>query len=471
MGTVDKRNNLKAVFNPCAVAVIGASENPGKLGCHVMKSLKKGGYNGTIVPINPGGQEIWGLPSCASITEYSGHIDLAIVVLPAKLVPSVFKECVEKGVKGVVLITAGFKEIEDPVGEALQTEIRTIADQADMPVIGPNTFGMINYYNNLNASFTPEFSWAIKGGVSLVSQSGGMSHLMAFTAMRQNFGFSKIVGLGNRLNISFEDMVDFLMDDPDTRVISLYVEGVEDPRRLMLEVKKHRGKKPVVAFKSGSAETGNQASLSHTGTLAGRHEIYTGAFRQAGICSVDNAQTLLELSNALATCSLPAGPRVAVLSGQAGPGMEACDACESHGLEIVTFSEKTQQAINELLPPLALRSNPVDMGPAWYNPAAVQGIVRAVLEDDHVDGLLLLTVYASANWELVSFLTDTLQKWQQKKPVITCFSAPPGIWEDEIKALELSGAIVNLPTPERAAKIMSYLWQYQQIKQPVWSES
>ncbi len=471
MGRNEIRNNLKAVFNPQTVAVIGASENPGKLGCHVMKSLKKGGYKGKIVPVNPGGQEIWGLPSCGAIKDYQGDIDLGIVVLPAKLVPSIFKECVEKGVKGIVLITAGFREIEDPAGETLQEEIRNIAESAGMPVLGPNTFGMINFHNNLNTSFTPEFSWARKGGVSLVSQSGGMSHLMAFTAMRQNFGFSKIVGLGNRLNVGFEDMVSFLMDDPDTRVISLYIEGVDNPRRLMQEVKQYQGKKPVVVFKSGSAETGNRASLSHTGTMAGRHEIYTGAFRQSGICGVDNAQTLLELSNALATCSLPAGPRIAVLSGQAGPGMEACDTCESSGLEIVTFTEETQNAINDLLPPLALRSNPVDMGPAWYNPAAVQGIVSAVLEDENVDGLLLLTVYASANWELVTFLSETLQEWQQKKPVITCFSAPPGIWDDEIKTLEASGAILNLSTPERAAKIMSYLWQYQQIKQNVWSES
>lgn len=445
---------LTALFSPQSVAVIGASENPGKLGCHVMMSLTRSGYEGRIFPINPGAETIMGIPSFPSIFDTVAPVDLAIVVLPAKLVPDVMRACAEKGVKGIVLITAGFKEIDDPAGGVLQTVIRELADSAGIPVIGPNTFGMINLHSKINASFTPEFSWVKKGGVSLVSQSGGISHLLAFIAMRSNAGFSKIVGLGNRLNVEFADMVSFLVADPDTKVIALYIEGIEEPGRLMQAVKMSEGKKPVVVYKSGSAQTGNRASLSHTGTLAGRHEIYQGAFRQFGLCSVDDSQSLIELSQALSVCSLPSGPRIAVLTGQAGPGMEACDVCEANGLEIVTFTERTQHIINKLLPPLALRCNPVDMGPAWYDAAAVQGIVKNVLEDENVDGLILLTVFASANRDVLSHISKTLLAWRQRKPVLTCLPAPPGIWDDQISELETAGAIVNLPTPQRAAIII-----------------
>ncbi len=462
------RDRLDTVFNPGTVAIIGASENPGKLGCHVMMSLTTGGFEGRIVPVNPGANKIMGIPSFPSVSSFKDPIDLAIVVLPSTLVPEIFKECANKGVKGIVLITAGFKEIDDPEGETLQSEIRDLANSAGMPVIGPNTFGMVHLHRNLNASFTPEFSQLKKGGVSLVSQSGGISHLLSFLAMRQGFGFSKIVGLGNRLNVDFADMVPYLMEDDETKVISLYIEGLDNPRDLLEEVGIHRGKKPVVAFKAGSAETGNQASLSHTGTLAGRHEIYLGAFGQAGICCVDDSQTLLELSWCLSVCSLPKGPNVAVLTGQAGPGMAASDLCEREGLKIVPFKPKTQDTINELLPPLAMRTNPVDMGPAWYDASAIKKIVTSVLEDENVDGLILLTVYASANRDVLQHLSETLIEWNQKKPVLTCFVSPPGIWDDQISNLERAGATVNLPTPERTAKIMSLLWQYRQLKDKVW---
>jgi acyl-CoA synthetase (NDP forming) len=223
-------HNMNSLFNPSSVAVVGASARPSKLGFHVMKSLITGDFRGRIVPINPRSGKIMGIAPCASITDFEGPIDLAVIVLPAKLVPGILEECANKGVKGVVLITAGFKEISDPRGAQLQYTLATLANGAGIPVIGPNTFGMINLHHYLNASFTPEFSSLKKGGVSLVSQSGGISHLMSFMAMRKNVGMSKIIGLGNRLNVDFAEMVTYLIDDPDTHVIVLYIEGLEEPR-------------------------------------------------------------------------------------------------------------------------------------------------------------------------------------------------------------------------------------------------
>ena len=456
--------NMKTLFNPGSIAVIGASNKPDKLGFHVMKSLTKGGFAGKIIPVNPGSTEIMGIKAFPSITDYDGRIDLAIVVVPAKLVPAVFRKCANKDVKGIVLITAGFKEIDDPAGAVLHEEIAGIANEAGISVIGPNTFGIINFHTNLNASFTPEFSRLNKGGICLVSQSGGISHLLGFMAMRMDVGFSKIVGLGNRLNVDFAHMIDYLMDDLDTKVIALYIEGIDEPRDLIESAKKLRGRKPIIAYKTGKGGVGDQASLSHTGTMAGRHEIYAGALSQVGILSVDNTEILLDTAMAMTSCPIPDTPGMAVLSGQAGPGMAACDLFKDQGLKIARFTEKTQQRVNELLPPLALRTNPVDMGSAWYNSSAIEGVVRAVMDDDNVGGVLILMMFASANVDAVRGISDLLEKWAQRKPVISCILSPPGIWDEQIRALEKSGALVNYPTPERAALAMANLWKYRKMQ-------
>jgi len=454
-----KLDNLARLFDPQAVAVVGASGNASKLGYHVMKSLSRSGFEGRVVPINPKKEEIFGLVPYPALTAYPGTVDLTIVVVPAAKVPEVFRQCVEKEVRGIVLITAGFKEIEDPSGARLHDEIKAIADKAGIPVIGPNTFGIVNYANALNATFTPEFSRASRGGIACVSQSGGIAHLLVFLAMRENIGFSKIVGLGNRLNIDFPEMITYLSGDPDTRVLMLYVEGIDNPRRLMVRLTEACEKKRIVVYKTGRSPLGDQASLSHTGSMAGSHEIYEGAFRQAGVLSVASAEELLDTAKALDRCPYPEGPRIAVLSAQAGPGIAATDTCGDMGLELAGFEADTQEKINECLPPLALRTNPVDMGPAWYNAEALSRLIRAVMEDTNVDGILLLTMFASANVGIVEGMKETLIGWNQRKPLISCILAEEGIWDAQVLELEERGAIVNYPTPERAARAMGNLWK------------
>ena len=456
---------IEAIFNPGSVAVIGASDNPGKLGFHVMKSLTQGRYTGKIYPVNPGKDEILGIKTCPSLLQISGPVDLSIIVLPAEQVPRILKECSEKNVKGIVLITAGFKEIEDRRGETLQTEITELASRSGIRIIGPNTFGIVNLHLPLNASFTPEFSWLEKGGISLVSQSGGMSHLMAFLSLQDGVGFSKIVGLGNRCNVDFAEMVEYLLQDDQTKVIALYMEGIDSPKKLMKVVKKGNRQKPILVYKVGRSSTGDRASQFHTGSLAGKHEIYEGAFRQARILTVGSSEELLDTAKALATtCPFPGGAKVAVLSGQAGPGMAACDVCEMQGLSIPPFSTETQKRVDELLPPLAIRTNPVDMGPAWYDAEAIKGIVQAVLEDKRIDAMILCLMFASANRSAVGALADLLSERRTNKPILCCFSSPPGIWRDEIKRLEGSG-IPNYPTPERAAKTLVNLCRFKNIRE------
>jgi acyl-CoA synthetase (NDP forming) len=283
-------------------------------------------------------------------------------------------------------------------------------------------------------------------------------------AIAQNVGISKIVGLGNRLNVDFPDMVTYLMEDEETRVIVLYLEGLDEARRLMETVRAKKGVKPVIAYKTGRAGTSDRASLSHTGSLAGKHEVYEGALRQAGVLPVETTESLLDVARAFGTCPMPRGRRVAVLSGQAGPGMAACDVCEAEGLEIVSFSPATQSIINELLPPLALRTNPVDMGPAWYNASATAGILRAVLEDEQVDAVLLLMMFASANREAVPGIAELFGGWRQAKPLVTCLVSPPGIWDEQVEQMEDAGVLCNFPTPERAAKALASLWHYARLR-------
>ena len=456
--------DLNPLFHPETVAVVGASENPAKLGWHVMTSLTRGGFAGRIVPVNPRAERILGCRAVARLEDVEGRVDLVVIVVPARLVSEVFDACIRKGVGGVVLITAGFKEIDDPEGDRVQAALTGQIAAAGIPVVGPNTFGLVDRHWGLNASFTPEFSLCEQGGVALVSQSGGISHLSAFVAMREGLGMSKIVGLGNRLNAGFADMVDYLMDDPDTRSIALYIEGLERPRSLLEVALAHRGKKPIVAYKTGSSSSGNRASVSHTGSMAGRHEIYRGFFRQAGILRVSDTEDLLDAARALAGAPLPRGGRVAILTGQAGPGMAACDVCEVQGLDVSPFSPDTQETVERLLPPLALRSNPVDMGPAWYDSEAIAEMMRAVLEDEGIDAVLLLMMFASANRAAISGITPFLRTWDQRKPVISCLLAPSGIWDDEIRILEASGSLVNFPTPERAARALAALHRAAELK-------
>jgi acyl-CoA synthetase (NDP forming) len=455
---------IDAIFNPGAVAVIGASDNPGKLGSHVMKSLTQGRYPGRIYPVNPGKDEIMGIKTYPSLSQVPDTVDLSIIVLPADQVPKIIKECREKGVKGIVLITAGFKEIEDKRGEVLQKEITELADQSGIKVIGPNTFGIVNLHLPLNASFTPEFSLVEKGGISFVSQSGGMSHLMAFLSLQNKVGFSKIIGLGNRCNVDFAEMVEYLIQDSQTKVIAMYMEGIDHPKRLMEIAKRGIREKPILAYKVGRSSTSDKASQFHTGSLAGKHEIYEGAFKQVGILTVGSSEELLDTAKALTMCPLPNGNKVAVLSGQAGPGMAACDVCEMEGLLISPFSTETQKRIEELLPPLAIRTNPVDMGPAWYDSEAIKGIVHTVLEDKNIDAIILCIMFASANRPAVGILTDLLLERRPDKPILCCFSSPAGIWDDEIKRLEGSG-IPNYPAPERAAKTLGNLFRFKKMRE------
>lgn len=452
---------LKRLFSPESIAVIGASEGFDKLGYHVMKSLIEGKYKGMIYPVNPRAEELWGIRTYPSVETIPAEVDLGIIVVPATLVPETIHECGRKDVKGIVLITAGFKEIEDSEGKALEQRIREIAGRYEIPIIGPNTFGFVNLTDGVNASFTSEFSLIKRGGVTLISQSGGFCHLCGFLAIEERMGMAKLMSIGNRVNIDFpEALRHFGKEDEATKVIALYIEGLDEPRGLFETVREIGRSKPIIAYKAGKSEKGDSASRFHTGSLAGNYQIWRGAFRQANILEATSAEELIDTAKTLDICAALKGPRIAILSGQAGPGMIAADAIEAGGLRLARFTDKTQERINRLLPPVAIRTNPVDMGPAWYSPETMLDILKVVLEDDKTDGVIYIAMFASANIEVPRTMQRLMEDIEPfKKPVIACFTAPPGIWDKEIIEMDGKKGVAILHTPERAARAMANLWK------------
>ncbi len=461
---VVKQKHLKDFFYPETIAVIGASDRFDKLGYHVMKSLLIGDFKGKVIPINPRLKEIMGLKVYSSLLKYHGKIDLAVFVIPSDKVLDVLDECYQKGIKNAVIITAGFKEAEGLDGKKREELLREKAKSYEISIIGPNTFGIVNLHNNLNASFTPEFSICKRGKVALVSQSGGMSYFFAFLAQRMNIGFSKIVGLGNRVNTDFSDMLLYLKEDPETDVIGIYIEGVDNPRHLVNSIKYVSKEKPVVVYKTGLSSKKDEASKSHTGSIAGRYEIYIGAFKQSGAILTYSSEEFLDAVKVLSQCPMPKGKKIAILSGQAGPAISAADEVERLGFTLASFSEEVRREIENSIPPMAIRSNPVDLGPVWHDEEANSKILKLVIEDQEVDCVVFLIMYASANLKALKRLISYFKKHRPSKPILTSIISPERIWDKEIDELESLKAIANYPSPERAVRALSFLFRYKEVK-------
>ncbi|MFH1624522.1 MAG: CoA-binding protein, partial [Pseudomonadota bacterium] len=357
------RDSFDIVFNPDSVAIIGASEDPSKMGHQCVESLRNKLFKGRVYPVNPNCKEILGMkayPTLTSIPET--NIDLAIVVVPSHLVVGVLEACKQKRAKGAVVITAGFKELERQDGIELQKRMAEVANKANIKIIGPNTFGMVNTHTGLNASFSPYLSHLKRGRIAVISQSGGIAHVIVNQGLAENIGFSKVVGLGNRCNVEYADLLEYLVEDRDTDVILLYIEGIDAPGRLMSVAREVALKKPIVACKVGRSSVANRPAYSHTGSMAGKYELYEASFKQSNIVSANDCMELLDIAKILSLNAPPRGKRVAVLSFQAGPGIMITDVCATRGLEVPNFSERTKKILEEALPPMTIRTNPVDLG-------------------------------------------------------------------------------------------------------------
>ncbi len=457
---MDLVEQLDHIFNPRSVAVVGASANPEKVGYMCVGNLLEAGFGGRVYPVNPGLAQLFGLKAYPSIGAIPGAVDLAMVVIPAELTLSTIEECVAKGVKGAILISGGFREAGTEIGADLQAQLGDIASKGGMKVIGPNTFGLINPRAKLNASFQHTLSLSQAGKVAVATQSGGTAIYIVHSLTNHNVGISKAIGLGNRCNLDFDEVVTYLGQDKDTEVIALYVEGLEQPQRLVKAAQKVVKRKPIVVYKGGRGEGAEQATLAHTGALAGKYESYEAAFRQAGMIMVDDITELVDAAKALAFQPAAGGNRVAIFSAQAGPAIIMADRCRERGLALAQFSSATKSRLKELASPFNPVDNPVDLG--WKSDEfdASREMLKVVLDDDGVDALTVAAVFYSTNMEVMRAVVDVARG--SKKPITVCLDSPRGVAYAEIGALE-SNNIPTYPLPERAITGLAGLVRYGEI--------
>jgi len=445
---------LEAFFKPQSVAVIGASRDPEKLGYSILANVKNDGFKGEIYPINPKADEILGLKAYSSILDVPGPVDLAIIVIPSRYVLATMEECGEKGVPVVVVITAGFREAGRE-GVEMEKKLVRIADQYDMRVIGPNCLGVIDTATPLNASFAP--SMPPKGPAAFMSQSGALGSAVLDMAMGGDIGFSKFISLGNKADVSEIDLLEALEDDPNTRVILIYVEGLPDGQRFIEVAREVTRKKPVVAIKSGVTASGSRAVSSHTGSLAGSEAAYKAAFRQAGVLRARSMEELFDYARAFAYQPMLEGDRICIVTNAGGPGILATDELERLGLTITRLTDETMEALEAALPSEASVVNPVDVlgdAPAHRYETAI----RQVLGDPNVDGVfVVLTPQAVTEISKTAEMVGRIAAGSDK-PILACFMGEARA-EAGHKVLRQHG-VPSYPFPKRGAAALAAMNRY-----------
>ncbi|MBF0387701.1 MAG: acetate--CoA ligase family protein [Candidatus Omnitrophica bacterium] len=374
-----KIQNLEKVFNPRSVAIVGASSEPAKVGYQILNNVVQNGYKGKIYPINRKATEILGLPCFPSLLEVPGDIDFAVIAVPAPLVEGVLKECVQKNVKGTVIITSGFSEI----GKVKEEQVlKDIADKNNIALLGPNTFGFVYSPAKLNASFGP--TEVLPGKIAFVSQSGALAISLMGWTMMEKIGLAAVVSLGNKVDIGEKELIEYFNDDPNVSVILIYMEGIKDGRKFMST----KIKKPVVILKSGSSQRGAQAAASHTGSLSGSDKIYSAVFNQLGMM---RAKTFTQAFGAACTLSLPMpkGEDTLIITNGGGIGVSATDECEDFGIKLLEDPAWLEEKFRQTMPEFGSTKNPIDVtgggGCESYRKA-----VRIALGEDKVKALVVL---------------------------------------------------------------------------------
>jgi acetyltransferase len=410
-------HKLAALFEPSSVAVIGASATPGKVGHSVLYNLTTAGYQGRIFPVNPRGGEMLGLPVAASIGDIPGPLDMAVICIPPRHVPDAVRELARVPTRSVVVITAGFKE-SGREGWYLEQEVAGLCREHDMALLGPNCLGIMNTAVGLNASFARDKPQP--GQIAFFSQSGALCVAILDWAMGERIGFSKFVSLGNKALIDEAHMLAALKDDPQTKVILGYIEGVEDGQRFLKAASEVSAEKPVILIKSGTTAAGAKAASSHTGAMAGSDQAYGAAFAKAGIIRVGDVAQLFNLAVAFSSQPLPRGPNLAVVTNSGGPGILAADAAGRSSLIMGGLSSTTVNELMSFLPPFAAVYNPVDIiGDA--DAARYRRTLEVVAKDPMVHSLLvMLTPTAMVQVEETARAIADVAATADK-PVFACF--------------------------------------------------
>ena len=378
--------NLDKIFNPQNVAIIGASDVEGSVGYALVKNFTQLGYAGKVYLVNIRKPEILGVKTYKTVDQIPEPVDLAIIATPAKTVPDVMDECGRAKVKGVIIVSGGFKET-GPEGKALEEKILEVAKKYDIRVVGPNCIGIIHPKINLNATFLDKMPKP--GNIAFLSQSGALGSAILDLAIHENIGFSNFVSVGSMIDVDFGDLIDYFGSDPKTKSILMYIEGITEARKFMSAARHFARTKPIIVVKSGKFTESAKAVASHTGSLSGEDGVYDAAFKRAGIVRVEEVADLFNAAEVLGTQPLPKGPRLAVITNAGGPGVMATDALIARGGKLAELSEKTMDMLNRVLPPFWSKGNPIDvLGDARVD--RYKTAVEACLNDDTVDGVLVI---------------------------------------------------------------------------------
>jgi acetyltransferase len=444
---------LETLLYPKAVAVIGVSRNPEKVGHAVLANLVNGGFTGTIVPVNPGTEEILGLKCYKSLDEYKNPIDLGIIVVAGKYVKDALRSCLEAGAKSVIVITAGFKEVS-AAGAQAEQELVEMCRTHGARMVGPNCLGVLNTDHHMNATFAP--SVPPPGKISVISQSGALCVAILDWAADQKLGLGKVISFGNKADLNEADFIQALAEDKATNVIAGYLESIKEGDKFLRVAEQAASIKPVVILKVGITQAGAKAASSHTGSLAGADIAYGAAFKRAGVIRAENFEALFDYAAAFAMQPLPKGERVAIITNAGGPGIMAADAAEGLGLKMVSPSPASDAQLRTFLPASAAFGNPVDViGDA--DPDRYTKAFEVMQEDEKIDAILV--VVTPQNMTRPLELAEKLAAAHQGlKPVLAAFMGGTEVAAAKEKLMALG--IPNYPSPDRAITALRAMCDY-----------
>ena len=468
---------LDYIFKPKSIAVIGASDTFGKWGYMMLERPMKTGFKGAIYPINPTKREILGLPTYPAVSAVPGPIDLAVITTPAATVPDVLRDCTEKGIKGAVVISAGFAEVGEE-GREIQNAMLAVARSGGIRLVGPNGMGIWSAAGQLSLCF-PQAPKA--GPIAFISQSGTFGVAMAQVASSKGYGLSKFISIGNQADLEVPDYLEYLAHDEETKVIVLYLEGLKDGRRFFTVATRVIKKKPIIVFKAGRSAAGARATLSHTASLAGFEKIFDGVSKQIGLLQAHEAFHLFEMAEALVGLPLANGNRVAIL-GSGGQGVVGTDACSALGLDLPELDADTASGLDVLLPPHAPPAkNPIDFAGSSRTALQEAGIIEKLLALDYIDGVISNVPVSPQIWDRslkIDPNSDSLPQPLQiaidgarvyaslpkkyNKPVICLrfVRLEPDVMERILR----EGGIPIYDTPEQCARAMYALFHYGKVR-------
>jgi acetyltransferase len=449
--------NLNKIFNPKSVAIVGASDEEGSVGLALMKNFIDFGFKGEVYPVNIRKKEILGLKAYQSVEQLPKAVDLAVIATPAKTVPDVVEQCGKAGIKGIIIISAGFKEV-GPEGKALEDKILEIKRKYDLRIVGPNCLGVIRPSINLNATFIDKMPKP--GNVAFISQSGALGTAILDWAIHENIGFSNFVSVGSMIDVDFGDLIDYFGTDPETRSILMYIEGITDARKFMSAARHFARTKPIIVVKAGKFSESAKAAASHTGSLTGEDDIYDAAFKRAGMVRVEEIADLFNCAEVLGLQPLPKGPNLAIITNAGGPGVMATDALIARGGKLARLSPQTMEALNKILPSHWSRGNPIDiLGDAKAD--RYKAVLELCLKDENVDGVLIIYT-AQAVAEPVEIAKAMVEVCKSKKylnkTILTSFMGYEAV--EEANRILNENSIPTYSTPEQAVKTYLYMHQY-----------